>query len=91
MHVSDQVVFLMTVNHAWTAARVRDVRAAGFGLRTILLCPMPKEFPQSGFQLGAVHYARDWSGPVTLGWLDAPPGALREHGRKGRKRGIKLT
>jgi hypothetical protein len=56
--IADNIVFLMTINHAWTKARLRDLAEAGFSLRTLVLVPTPKEFPQSGFQLGAVHYAR---------------------------------
>lgn len=66
MKVADEVVFLMTVNHVWTKARVRDVREAGFGLKEILLLDMPKTFPQSGFQLGAIHFSRGWRGPMGL-------------------------
>ena len=64
--VADNVVFLMTVNHAWTKARLRIARENGFGLRTLLLVDTPKSFPQSGFQLGAVHYERGWKGAVDL-------------------------
>ncbi len=66
MTVSDHVVFLVTVNHLWTRARVRDLKAAGFGLREIVLVDMPRTFPPLGFQLGAAHLARGWTGPVTL-------------------------
>lgn len=66
MQVADDVVFLMTINHVWTKARVRDIRTAGFGLKEIVLVDMPRSFPQSGFQLGAVHVARRWRGRVTL-------------------------
>jgi len=66
MTVADNVVFLMTVNHVWTKARIRDVREAGFQLKEICLVEMPPEFPQSGFQLGAVHLARGWKGLVRL-------------------------
>ncbi len=66
MSLSDHVVFLLTVNHIWTKARVRDIREAGFGLKEIVLVDMPANFPQSGFQLGAVHIARQWRGPITL-------------------------
>ncbi|HVS54010.1 MAG TPA: hypothetical protein VHD62_16770 [Opitutaceae bacterium] len=58
MRVSDNIVFLLTINHVWTKARVRDVRDAGFGIREIVLVDMPPAFPQSGFQLGAVHFRR---------------------------------
>jgi hypothetical protein len=30
--VADQVVFLMTINHVWTKARLRIAREHGFGL-----------------------------------------------------------
>ena len=37
MGLSENVVFLLTINHVWTKARLRDIRAAGFGLREIVL------------------------------------------------------
>lgn len=43
-----------------------DIKAAGFGLKEIVLVDTPKTFPPSGFQLGAVHLSRGWTGPVTL-------------------------
>ena len=58
MEVADNIVFLMTVNHAFTKARVRDVENSGFCIKEISLVYSPKEFPQSGFQLAAVHYAK---------------------------------
>ena len=58
MELADNIVFLMTVNHAFTKARIRDVREAGFSIREIALVDTPREFPQTGFQLGAIHYAR---------------------------------
>lgn len=70
--LANDVVFLMTVNHAWTKARLRDARNSGFGLKTILLLDTPREFPQTGFQLGAVHYSRGWSGDLHVGDLTAP-------------------
>lgn len=60
------VAFLMTVNHAWTKARLRLMAAQNFGLREIALVPTPPSFPQSGFQLGMVHYQRHWTGDVRL-------------------------
>lgn len=64
--VANNVVFLMTVNHAWTKARLRIARESGFGLKTLLLVDAPGSFPQSGFQLGAVHYEKGWRGPIDL-------------------------
>lgn len=67
--IADHVVFLMTINHAWTKARLRIARNNSFALRTLLMVDTPACFPQSGFQLGAVHYQRGWSGPVILSAL----------------------
>lgn len=56
--ISERIISLITVNHVFTKARIRDMREAGFHVSNILLLPMPKEFPQSGFQLGAVEFSR---------------------------------
>jgi hypothetical protein len=66
MKLSDNVVFLLTINHLWTKARVRDVRDANFGMKEIVLIDMPRNFPQSGFQLGAVHLERGWRSGITI-------------------------
>jgi hypothetical protein len=86
---ADHVVFLLTVNHVWTKARLRDIRTAGFGLRQIVLVDMPSGFPQSGFQLGAVHVARGWTGPIALVDLTAKKPArrpVRTLARAGRRK-----
>lgn len=83
LSLADNVVFLMTINHAWTTARLREVRSRGFGIKTIVLIPMPKDFPQGGFQLGAVHYQKGWAGPITVGEITAPEGQVRA--RKPRR------
>jgi len=72
MTVADHVVFLMTINHVWTKARLRDIRESGFGIREICLVEMPESFPQSGFQLGAVHVGRGWKGDIRLSDLTVP-------------------
>lgn len=63
---SDNIVFLMTINHLWTKARIRDIGEFGFGIREICLLEMPKSFPQSGFQLGAIYLSRNWSNQITI-------------------------
>jgi hypothetical protein len=56
MSISDNIVTLVTVNHViGLKARLNDVRDSGFFIREIITFPTPKEFPQSGFQLGAVY------------------------------------
>ena len=60
--VADNVVFLITVNH-FTAlkARFRDMEEAGFAIREIALVGTPPlPWPQSGFQLGAIHLQRGY-------------------------------
>ena len=69
MTIANDIVFLMTVNHVWTKARIRDIHATGFGIKEISLADMPKSFPQSGFQLGAIHISKGWLGRITLSSL----------------------
>ena len=66
MEVADNIVFLVTVNHFWTKARVRDMKEADFSIKEILLVDTPKEFPQSGFQLGAVYIKRGYKGKAKI-------------------------
>ncbi len=84
MNHADNVVFLLTINHIWTKARIRDIAEAGFGIREICLVDMPPSFPQSGFQLGAVHVQRGWKGEIKLGDLttQSRPQRARKNGRK---------
>lgn len=56
MSIADNIVSLVTVNHViGLKARLKDIRDSGFFIREIITMPTPKEFPQSGFQLGAVY------------------------------------
>jgi hypothetical protein len=58
--VADNVVFLVTLIHfTGLKTRLRDMHAAGFRMKEIVLVPTPpKPWPQSGFQLGAIHFQR---------------------------------
>jgi hypothetical protein len=70
MAATDNIVFLITVNHVFTKARIRDADVYGFGLKEILMVDTPSKadgWPQSSFQLGAVHWKRGYAGPVTIG------------------------
>ncbi len=69
--VADNIVFLITLNHFTSLkARFRDMEQAGFGIRELALCPdPPPPWPQSGFQLGAIHIQRGYSGPWTVSKL----------------------
>ena len=87
LSLADHVVFLFTINHLWARARLGDVKAAGFGLKELVLVDTPKNFPPSGFQLGAVHLHRGWTGPVTLtDWTSAPSTARPSTAHHARPR-----
>ena len=65
--VAENVVFLATLNHFTTRARLSDIGAEKFGIREILLLPTPqKDWPQSGFQVAVVHLKRGWSGACKI-------------------------
>lgn len=64
MEVSDNIVFLTTINHLWLKARLRDIKEAEFGIKEILLLDTPKNFPQSGFQIGCFHLQRNYVGDI---------------------------
>lgn len=69
--VSHDVVFLITANH-FTAlkARFRDMQEAGFMIREIALVDTPPEpWPQSGFQLAAIHFQKGWRGKLGFTYL----------------------
>lgn len=67
MMTADNVVFLATMVHFVTRARMRDMRGCGFGMRTALLLDQPPlPWPSSGFQLVAMHLERDYNGPLTI-------------------------
>lgn len=59
--ISDNIVFLVTINHFMTKARMRLLTEAEFGFKEIYGVETPKlPWPQSGFQLAAVHVQRGW-------------------------------
>lgn len=65
MIISDNVVFLCLVNAFFMKARLRDIKVRGFGIKEILCVKTPpKPWPQTGFQLGAVHIQRGYEGDI---------------------------
>ena len=66
MEVADNIVFLITVNHIWTRARVRDIKEFGFGVKEIFCVDTPKNFPPSGFQYGAIYFQRGYKGDIRM-------------------------
>lgn len=64
--VSDNIVYLFTINHMWTKARMRLMRDYNFSIKEIILLPSIPEFPQTGFQLGVLYLKKGYKGPITL-------------------------
>lgn len=63
MRAADEVVFLATITHFVTKKRMLLIEQAGFGFKEILSVETPKSpWPQSGFQVAAVHLSRGWKG-----------------------------
>lgn len=69
MELADNVYFLCTINHLWTKARLRDIESAGFGVKEICIFDTPKNFPQTGFQLGMFYIQRGWNGDIRFNRL----------------------
>ena len=66
MDLAQNIYLLLTINHIWTKARLRDIRQHRFGIKEICMVPTPRNFPQSGFQLGMVHLQKEFSGLILL-------------------------
>ena len=66
MEVSNNVCFLITINHIWTKARLRIIKEKGFGIKEILMVQEPEGFPKFGFQVGVVHLRKCWKGDIKL-------------------------
>lgn len=66
MELAHNIVFFTSINHLWLKARIRDINGEGFGIKEILLLNSPKEFPQSGFQMGCFYLQKYHEGNITL-------------------------
>jgi len=64
MELSNNVCFLMTINHLWTKARLRDIKEKGFGIKEIIIFDTPINFPQLGFQVGMVWLQKNYNGDI---------------------------
>lgn len=66
MQIADNIVYLTSINHYTTKRRIRDMKEAGFAIKEFFCIDTPKCFPQSGFQLAAVHTKRDYTGDIQM-------------------------
>ncbi|MDP4031534.1 MAG: hypothetical protein Q8P60_01540 [Pseudorhodobacter sp.] len=55
MTLAQNIIWLASIVNLATKARLRDLDEYGFGIAELLLIDTPKAWPQSGFQLAAVH------------------------------------
>jgi hypothetical protein len=69
LKLADDIYFLITINHLWTKARLKEIKNNGFGIKEILIFDTPKEFPQTGFQLGMVHLKKNYKGNIKFSEL----------------------
>jgi hypothetical protein len=69
MKVADNIVYLTTINHYTTKNRIRDMRENNFAIKQIYCVPTPKKpWPQLGFQLGAIHTKRWYTGDIIMSY-----------------------
>ena len=72
--LAHDIVWLINTGHfLGFRARLRDCREAGFGVKEALLCDTPKKetgWPQSGFQLGALHFRKAWTDGMIFSVLE---------------------
>jgi len=76
LELADNICFLLTINHLWTKARLRDIKEANFGIKQIVIFDTPEIFPQLGFQIGMIHLQRDYSGDIKFAELKGKPNEL---------------
>jgi len=70
MKLATNIVFLVTINHLWTKARLRDMKELNFGIKEILMIPeKTKDSPQTGFSCAAIHLQKNYVGDIKLSEL----------------------
>ena len=78
MDISDNVVFLTSINHLWLKARLRDVFEKGFGIKEIVIFDTPKNFPQSGFQMGCFHLQKGYVGDILFNRMEVSANSFQQ-------------
>jgi len=64
MEVSDNIIFLVPLNHFMLTARLNDIREMGFGIKEMLLIDYPDNFPKMGFALGVIYLQKRYIGNI---------------------------
>ena len=67
---AENIVFLCNINAVATRARLNLIRENGYGIAEFYCMDNPKEgnWPQTGFQLAAIHIKRNYSGSTKWNW-----------------------
>lgn len=66
MELANDIYFLVSIDLVFTKDCIRDVRNGGFGIKEIYLVDAPSNFPQSGFQIGVVHFKKGFTCDVHI-------------------------
>jgi hypothetical protein len=64
--LSSNVVLLVPIYHAFTSARYRDMLKHGFGIKEICFVQPPPTFPVMGFMIAAIHWEKNYFGPIQI-------------------------
>jgi hypothetical protein len=65
--ISNNVVFLITINHYFTKLRLRLLYKNNFGLKEFYCVKTPPlPWPGSGFQLAAVYFKKNYKGEIII-------------------------
>lgn len=60
------VVFLIHIQQAFMCNRLRMAKFYGYGIKEIILLDTPKNFPQGGFQVGVIHWKKNYIGRIKM-------------------------
>ena len=67
MTIADDIVYLISINHYSTKARLRLIYENGFRIQEIYCVKMPPPpWPQSGFQIAGIHISRGYRGDIAF-------------------------
>jgi len=67
MTIADNIVYLISINHFTTKARLRLIYQNNFGLKEFYCIKTPSNpWPQSGFQIAAIHFSRGYTGDIQM-------------------------
>ncbi len=67
MTIANDIVYLISINHYSTKARLRLIHENDFRIKEIYCVKIPSDqWPQSGFQIAAIHISKGYKGDIAL-------------------------